>query len=324
MRRASFLSLVAAASAATFLFTVSPANASSADDTTSLEVFSPDGKISRTNVTLPAEGAAPRAALAATEVVPIIQNGPSTNHLDIVVVGDGYTSSQFGTYGQHVKNQIDKIMAIEPFKSHTSRFNVWQVNVASPESGVDHDPTQGILKNTALDMGFWCNGNSSAERALCANVTKVKQYAAQAPDVDQILAIGNSTKYGGVGYPSSSVATASGGNSAAGDIAIHELGHTIGLLADEYDYAGNTCTSEPTAPNVSLLTSDQMVQQQKKWYSYMGKATPDGGVIGTYKGANASCANAYRPSENSVMRNLGRQFNLVGRDAMIAGFNREP
>ncbi|WP_246001817.1 M64 family metallopeptidase [Allorhizocola rhizosphaerae] len=280
-----------------------------------LEVFSEDGTISRVRQTQPIPDE-PALSVTAAAVTPIEVNGPSSTKFDLVFVGDGYTSSQLGTYAQHVQSKFNEIMAFEPFKSHRTQFNAWRVDVISSQSGVDNDPTQGVLKNTALDMYFWCNG---IERLLCVNQTKAQQQAAAAPDADQILALGNSTKYGGAG---GGVATASGGHASAGQIAIHELGHSIGRLADEYDYGDGACYTggEPVEPNVSKLTAAQMQASGTKWRNYLGQSTPDGGTIGTYEGARYFTRCIYRPSVDSIMRTLGRQFNSPSRDEMIKQF----
>jgi len=110
-----------------------------------------------------------------------------------------------------------------------------------------------------------------------------------------------------------------------GRIAIHELGHSIGGLADEYDYNSGDCYpgGEPVEPNVSRLTAAQMRIANTKWARYLGQATPDGGVIDTFVGARYYLRCIYRPSQNSIMRTLGRQFNLPSRDALITQFYRE-
>jgi hypothetical protein len=152
---------------------------------------------------------------------------------------------------------------------------------------VDNDPVQGVARDTALDMYFWCGG---VERLLCLNVAEADQYAAQAPGADAIVAIGNSATYGGAGYPS--LSTVSGGHASSGRIAIHELGHSVGGLADEYFSDGTTYTGpEPGAPNVTTDPSGA------KWSAYLGQATPDGGVIGAYQGGYY-CASAVAATIN--------------------------
>jgi len=280
------------------------------------EVFAPDGTITRQEIAVPAvESLAPLSDVAAAAVTPIINNGDPATHLDLVVVGDGYTSTQLGTYDGHVRSKINELFAVEPFASYKSLFNVWKVDVVSQQSGVDNDPN-GTLRNTALDMYFYCGGTA---RLLCVNESKANQYARQAPDVDQVLALANTGTYGGAG---GGVATAAGGNSTAGQIVVHELGHSIGGLADEYNYGGGTNYTgpEPGEPNASVYSRATMVSRQTKWWRWMGQSTPDGGVIDTFNGCRYYTNGIYRPSDNSIMRTLGRQFNLPGREQMIARF----
>ncbi|MFD6157146.1 M64 family metallopeptidase [Nocardia sp. NPDC060256] len=288
----------------------------SAGPTEEREVFSPDGTISRVIAPVPDKSPAPRSAVQA-DVVTIQQTGPSSQRFDLVFVGDGYTASQLGTYKQHAINRWNEITQVEPFKTYKNSFNVWAVNVVSQQSGVDNDP-RGTYRNTALDMTFWCGGT---ERLLCVNETKALQYARLAPEADQVIALANTTKYGGAG---GGVATSSGGNAQAGQIVLHELGHSVGGLADEYDYPNDRYTGrEPSEANASTYTSAQMQQNRTKWYQYLGKQSPDGGVVGTYEGAVYCKRGVYRPTENSLMRTLGREFNLIGLDAMKAAIERK-
>ncbi|MFI6041463.1 M64 family metallopeptidase [Nocardia sp. NPDC051321] len=299
-----------------FIIAAMSVGVGSAAPTEEREVFSPDGTISRVVTPVPDASPAPRSAVQA-DVITIQQTGPSSQRFDLVFVGDGYTSSQLGTYKQHAINRWNEITQVEPFKTYKNSFNVWAVNVVSQESGVDNDP-RGTMRNTALDMTFWCGGT---ERLLCVNETKALQYARLAPEADQVIALANTTKYGGAG---GGVATSSGGNAQAGQIVLHELGHSIGGLADEYDYPNDRYTGrEPREANASVYTSAQMRQNHTKWYQYLGKQSPDGGVVGTYEGAVYYKRGVYRPTENSLMRSLGREFNLIGLDAMKAAIERK-
>ncbi|MGW0434095.1 M64 family metallopeptidase [Micromonospora sp. NPDC003197] len=291
------------------------APASASDETRWLEAFSPDGTI--TQVPTPAQASsAPAAGITAAPppaaVTALQQTGSTADRFDLVFVGDGYTSSQLALYHQHVAEKWATLTTIAPYSTYKNYFNVWMVDVVSAQSGVDNDPTQGISKNTALGMYFWCSGT---ERLLCLNESAAQSYAANAPAVDMIVAIGNSTKYGGAGY--NTMATASGGNAQSGQIVQHELGHSIGGLADEYDTPYNRYSgSEPSAPNVTRYTASQLTSRQHKWYGLLGQSTPDGGVIGAYEGAAYYKYGLYRPSENSLMRSLGKPFNTIGLNVM--------
>lgn len=311
MRRRSFLPLAAAALFVAGFVTIpgDPADAVQGAQTERLEAFSPDGTISRVQVakqTYAPPDAQDRRAAAAAEVVAIQNTGPSSARFDLVIVGDGYTASEMELLRSHAEAQWNGIAATEPWDRHRGSVNVWLVNVVSNESGVDNDPSEGINRDTALDMHFFCGG---IERLLCLDEAKAQSFARQAPEVEAILAVGNTTKYGGAGYPS--LATVSGGNVHAARIAIHELAHSVGGLADEYYDPGTTYSGgEPSEPNVTTDPSGS------RWASYEGQSTPDGGVIGAYQGGRYFEYGLYRPSEDSLMRNIDKPFNLIGLDVM--------
>ena len=65
-----------------------------------------------------------------------------------------------------------------------------------------------------------------------------------------------------------------------------------------------------------MADATAMREQQLKWFSYLGKPTPDGGVIGAFEGGAYFDRGVYRPSEDSMMRSLGNEFNLIGVDQL--------
>ena len=244
-------------------------------------------------------------------------SGPSSNRIDLVVVGDGYTAGELGIYESQANATVQAIFAQEPFASYGGLFLAHRVDVVSNESGVDNDPTNGIDRDTAMDMKFWCN---NIERLLCVNVSKAIGFANAAPGREQVLAIANSTMYGGAGYSSSNLGTVSGGNGSAYQVAIHELGHSFGDLADEYDYGGGTDYpyGEPSAANISTLTAGEMAAAGTKWASWLGFNDPQwDGLVDTFEGAAYYTTGIYRPTSNSMMRALGRPFNPPSVEAMV-------
>ncbi len=110
-------------------------------------------------------------------------------------------------------------------------------------------------------------------------------------------------------------------------IAAHEIAHSVGLLADEYTYDsyGTWTGGELPDINSSIYGAEQMAANRSKWYRWLGETDPTGGTVGTYEGSSYYPYGINRPSANSIMRALNvRDFNLPGREAMIAGFYREP
>lgn len=257
-------------------------------------------------------------------VTTIYESGPTEKRIDIVFVGDGYTQAELPLFHAQVHALADALFEIEPFKSYKSRFNIHMVDVVSNESGVDNDPTLGVMRDTALDMEFWCNG---VERSLCVDSFKARSFAALAPDDDQVVALANSTSYGGAAFFGTLISCVSAGNEHAHSTIVHELGHSFITLEDEYTYGGpNTYTGpEPGRRNVSIYNEAEQISLETKWWRWMGDETPGfDGPAGTYEGGLYSRFGIFRPSVNSLMRNLHRPFNMVAVErALVAMYNTD-
>ncbi|MFF8779243.1 M64 family metallopeptidase [Streptomyces sp. NPDC015140] len=295
----------------------------------------PRGEGARTNVpaasphTQSPSASRQRTEAGDGEVVPIAETGPTADRLDVTIIGDGYTAAQQEDFLQDARAKWDAVTDIEPYKSYEGLFNVWAVQAVSQDSGVTGDPTQDVTRNTALGSYFFCD---EIERLICVDLDKTKSYADKAPATDLVIVVSNSTKYGGAGYSGlagdygyDGVSTLSSDNAQSTLIAAHEMAHSIGLLADEYQYDGYGAYpgDEPAAANVSKLTADRMATQGTKWADWLGETDPSGGVVDTFEGGDYYEYGIYRPTANSIMRSLNTdQFNLPGREAMIAGFYR--
>ncbi|MFG3254651.1 M64 family metallopeptidase [Streptomyces sp. NPDC048172] len=256
------------------------------------------------------------------------RTGSTEERLDLVFVGDGYTADQQEDFHKDAEAKWGDVTAVEPYKSHTDKMNVWTVDAVSNDSGVSGDPGQDVVKDTALGSYFWCDG---MERLLCADLNKVNSYAAKAPAADIVVVVSNSEKYGGAGYnrltdyPFDGVSTLSSDNADSGLIAVHEMAHSIGRLADEYDYgqSGEYTGPEPEDVNISTYTADEMKQNGAKWHDWLGKDDPAGGQTGAFEGAGYYEKGLYRPTETSLMRDFSvREFNNPSREGLIDGFER--
>jgi len=241
--------------------------------------------------------------------------GFSSNRIDMVFMGDGYTSTEIGTaYKAQVEGLLSYMfgggLLSEPFGRYRNFFNIHSIDVVSAESGAD-DPSTGISRNTAL-------GASYSGRALSIDLNKadgieedVLRYAGFASEMRFILV--NSAAYGGAGYDSSIY---SAGHSQAYEIALHEIGHAFAGLGDEYDYGATGPYAGPDLPYANV-TSDA---SGGKWSEWLGYNQPGIGVIGAYEGAYYHAAGAYRPSLDSKMKTLGRPFDAIAREQFVLKF----
>lgn len=263
------------------------------------------------------------------EVAELIDNGPTADRLDVVVIGDGYTAAELGKFHADAKAKWAEVTAVEPYTTYRNLFNVWTVDAVSHDSGVTGDPDRTTVRDTALGAYFWCE---AIERLLCIDQPKVDAYVSKAPEADLVIVLANSAKYGGAGYnePSATlgyegISTASADNAKSGQVAIHETGHSLGKLADEYFYPGvpdyeRYTGPEPAESNISTLPAGRMAQDRAKWFRWLGEPSPDGGAVGAYEGGGYFVTGLQRPTDNSIMRVLGKPFNLPGVESMIAGF----
>lgn len=278
--------------------------------------------------------AAPRARAeeAQATVVPVQVTGDPAKRFNLVILGDGYTAKDMPAFRQNVDRHLNVLWSIEPYKSYRSYFNVYRVEIPSEVSGVSCDPDLSAPeRDTPLSMSFWSGCRSDGiKRLLVMDYTAANEYAGLVDGVTpanrQILALANSTTYGGAG---GGFATASGGNALSALISPHELGHSLGGLQDEYDYyqrgvPGGTYTGdEPESIHHTLLTTWQMRRQHKKWWRWLGERSEAGGRIGRYEGGLYSSRGVWRPSRNSIMKSLGYYYDQVGRERMTQAISQK-
>ncbi|MGW6984242.1 M64 family metallopeptidase [Streptomyces sp. NPDC054932] len=339
--RSALRGAVAAICATAALVAAGPAGAADAATAPRVEVEIPGpehgGDAGSGHARVPAAGSPAKASgrlsaaerAADGEVTKMVDNGSTADRLDVVVIGDGYTAAELARFHTDAEQKWAEVTAVEPYTTYRNLFNVWTVDAVSHDSGVSGDPDPATVRDTALGSYFWCD---NIERLLCIDQPKVDAYVAKAPAADLVIVLANSAKYGGAGYNEASatlgyegISTASAGHPKSGQVAIHETGHSLGKLADEYFYPGvpdyeKYTGPEPAESNSSALSAERMAARRTKWYRWLGEESPDGGTVGAYEGGNYFVTGLNRPTDNSLMRVLGKPFNLPGVESMIGGF----
>jgi hypothetical protein len=281
-------------------------------------------------------------------VVPIQITGPPSERLNLVILGDGYQADEQDEFRADVDRNLNVQWSIEPFRSYRHYFNVYRLEIVSQDSGISCDPDDGnIRRNTPLRLGFQ---NTCPAPPLARGITYgpaltpgtgclalndpgctgtqqhnlfLSTYLAPlgvAGQNVQTLALANTFTYGGIG---GTQATTSGGSPQGPLISTHELGHSLGQMADEYPYSSRDVVrpcyagGEPGSFHHTIRTSvDDMIATQFKWWRWIGEESLSGGVIGLWEGGNTFPCGVRRPSQHSMMRWLGFYFDQVGREHM--------
>ena len=130
-------------------------------------------------------------------------------------------------------------------------FNVRAVFAESKQSGVT-DRHFAVERDTALRCAY---GSGGAERTLGSTDVRLVCEAAAAAPADFVLVLANSRRYGGSAYYRGPAVVAID-SAFARYLVLHELGHVIAGLAEEYyiggrDRATYSGTLEPWYPNVT-------------------------------------------------------------------------
>jgi hypothetical protein len=204
------------------------------------------------------------------KIFPYIENGSSADHVDIVILGDGYTADEMDKFQRDVKSLTDELFTVEPFKSRKSDFNVRAIETPSATSGVNK-PHPGVFNRTPLSMSY---GAFDSERyALAFDNRTIRDIAASVP-YDHMFILINERTYGGGGI-FNLYSTVAADNKFSRYIFVHEFGHSFAALADEYytsDVAYQTpaITVEPWEPNVTALLDPAKL----KWKELVKSGTP--------------------------------------------------
>ena len=260
-------------------------------------------------------GGLPDAAPDA-EYISLLNNGDSGNRIDIWFAGDGYTADDRDQLIADVQAQMDYLFGDvlgEPFGAYADYFNVHIVFPPSAERGADR-PEDGIYVDTALNASYSWGGGVT--RCLYFDTglafAAVDEVRPDGVDADMFFGVVNSDTYGGCG---GSWAVYAAGVGIAGDLALHEIGHSYVGLADEYWTAGETHGGgEPWDVNVTTDPSGA------KWSHWLGFDDGVLGPIGAFEGGYYSEFGIYRPTMDSKMRSLGRPFDAIAKEQFVLRF----
>ncbi len=198
----------------------------------------------------------------------VIENGEPRRKVDLLLMGDGYTSVEMEKWHQDARRLADTLFAVSPFKEHRDAFNVWAIDTPSEETGVAR-LSDRVYRRSALRARYDAFG--SERYVLTFDNKRLRELASAAP-YEFIEIVVNDRKYGGGGI-FNLYATVSADNAFTPYVFVHEFGHHFAGLADEYytsDVAYDPAQErlEPWEPNA---TADS---QAAKWKGLIEAGTP--------------------------------------------------
>ncbi len=201
----------------------------------------------------------------------IVKNGAPAKKVDIVVLGDGYSAKEMGKFKKDAERLTKVMLDSKPFSSHRKDFNVWVVETPAASSGVCK-PHPGVFKRTPLSVHY--SSFDSERYALTYDNRTVRDVASAVPYEFMVILVNEKT-YGGAGIYKL-YTTLAVDNKFSDYIMVHEMGHHMAGLADEYYSSSvsyevdSNVTVEPWEMNITALLD----KKNLKWGHLVKKNTP--------------------------------------------------
>lgn len=243
------------------------------------------------------------------------KDGPGVH---VVILGDGYTAQEQSTFRKHVEDVLNNIRSDEGIADHMGAFNFHMITSVSKDSGADDNDRENNV-DTVFDSWYNCR---DIPRLVCADVAKLYNVAlADYPEVKQLILLVNDVRFGGSGSNGGSVAITS---AYFPEIALHEMGHSLADLADEYtdplipDVSDQAPFSEGRYANVSLLNDPAQVP----WAHWIDSGSLDATTttaneVGVFEGGFYRDKGVFRGTFNSRMRNYSKSFGPINTEQWI-------
>lgn len=271
----------------------------------------------------------------------VLGDGVTVGHFNIVILSEGYTRIEIDnqTFRSHVDAFIAALKGTDPFGSLMDKINVDVVDVWSTVSLSSTSTDDSQIPGPSATYFDAAYNHADVERELWVDTNTVAQVL-KGVGIDyhhSSLVFVNSPRYGGI-WDGVSTSTAAVLHINGMDIAIHELGHALGL-ADEYSFLKgcgadtdneHSTGTEPHAVNVTSTLNPLKWQAHVKLSPTPKRPNPDctkcdsvcrdespfeHGTIGVFEGANWYHCDVYRSEWDCKMGNcVDSGFCTVCRD----------
>jgi IgA Peptidase M64 len=251
-----------------------------------------------------------------------VMGSPASDGLHWVITGDGFTADEQQQLLQSALAMAKEVTEAPELAGHAAVWNVHVLTAVSLKSGLAPGiPLRGSV--TAFDSRLHCN---DIERVACVNWGKVYDaLLAERTAFDALAIILNTGEYVGSSSASGMVVSR---NAHAGRIALHEMGHLVAGLGDEYVDASVARDSvahykEGLFPNITTATEPALIPW-RHWFADPARipVDPVETGIGHFEGAFYVQNGFFRPKHDSIMRTLDAPVGEVNAEAWLRALYR--
>lgn len=249
-------------------------------------------------------------------------SGLPKNSLNFVFLGDGFASdaTSQGMFNAACLDKMNAILAQDPWKSKAYNLNFYSINVPSAQNGISHAHTapdcpaltiQPVYKNASyfglafdsLNVHRFVLPTTAQAQLIQATIIASMPGIATATNITQNfvpIVICNDANYGGSEWGAIAVTTL---NTQSDEVLLHELGHCVGGLNDEYS-GGSKMEAWNTTMNNNLATI--------RW----ANLEPQGAGAILYE------AGMYKAFSNCKMNTLNQPYCLVCYNQIVKAINQ--
>ena len=242
----------------------------------------------------------------------VLQKASVGKGIDLVFLGDGFVDKELepdGYFEQRVREDMEKLFSVEPYKSLRNRFNIYGVKVVSPNNVLTPEAEFRIKENNKLCFEYASKISEINKEQLMIGVIYGPKDCWRA--FTTMYVDGSFIAY----IPDDET-----------NILLHEIGgHGFAKLLDEYVEFGN---EQLTLPQENQNELDEVWHNwgwganvdwrndvtTVKWAHFLKDSRYAGEELGLYEGAYLYGYGAYRPTENSMMRYNDAPFNAPSRE----------
>ena len=204
-------------------------------------------------------------------VITLLDSGEPAAKVDLLLLGEGYTAAEAGKCEADIRRLVDGVLTFAPFAERRADLNVRAVCPAAPASGVSR-PSAGLHRATLFGSTFDAFGTE--RYALSFDNRAIRAAASFAP-YELLAIVMNESAYGNGGI-FGQYASVSVDHPNAISVFVHEFGHHVAGLGDEYYFNANVAYEaprervEPWEPNVTALLDPEHL----KWRDLVAAETP--------------------------------------------------